>query len=233
MARVSVMDIVDRNELERKLARVLSKGLRAEMKRLLDLLGDPPDLSRVPNEYWRTGWKNIQRNVEPILVYTFVMQAESLMNSVGIGADWAHFNEIAADWGRTYTFDLVHGIEGTTHRALEKLLQKNVPGYFEEGLTSKELAVRLEPQFGAVRSEMIAVTETTRAAVEGERAYVQELVKETGKEMIPIWLTANDDRVCVICGPKNGKPITDGQFPPAHPRCRCGVAWEWPKEVNK
>lgn len=226
------MDIVDRNELERKLARVISKDLRAEMKKLLDLLGDPPDLSKVPYEYWQNGWKDIQRDVEPILVDTFISQAESLMNSVGIGADWAHFNEIAADWGRTYSYNLVTGIEGTTHRALEKLLQKNVPGYFEEGLTSKELARRLEPQFGAVRSEMIAVTETTRAAVEGERAYVQELVKETGREMVPIWLTANDDRVCVICGPKNEKPITDGQFPPAHPRCRCGVAWEWPKEAD-
>ena len=227
------MGIVNRDELERKLARVLSKGLRAEMKRLLDLLGDPPDLSRVPYEYWQNGWKDIQRDVEPILVDTFISQAESLMNSVGIGSDWAHFNEIAADWGRAYSYNLVSGMQGTTRSALEKLLQKNVPGYFEEGLTSKELARRLEPQFGVVRSEMIAVTETTRAAVEGERAYVQELVKETGKEMIPIWLTANDDRVCVICGPKNEKPITDGQFPPAHPRCRCGVAWEWPKEVNK
>ena len=227
------MGIVNRDELERKLARVLSKGLRAEMKRLLDLLGDPPDLSRVPYEYWQNGWKDIQRDVEPILVDTFISQAESLMNSVGIGSDWAHFNEIAADWGRAYSYNLVTGMEGTTRSALEKLLQKNVPGYFEEGLTSKELAVRLEPQFGPVRADMIAVTETTRAAVEGERAYVQELVKETGKEMIPIWLTANDDRVCVICGPKNEKPITDGQFPPAHPRCRCGVAWEWPKEVNK
>lgn len=227
------MEVVNRDELERRLARVISKDLRAEMKKLLDLLGDPPDLSKVPYEYWQNGWKDIQRDVEPILVDTFISQAESLMNSVGIGADWAHFNVIAADWGRTYTYDLVRGIVGTTHSALEKLLQKNVPGYFEEGLTSKELAARLEGQFGAVRSEMIAVTETTRAAVEGERAYVQELVKETGKEMIPIWLTANDDRVCVICGPKNEKPITDGQFPPAHPRCRCGVAWEWPKEVNK
>lgn len=227
------MDIVDRNELERKLARALSKGLRAEMSKLLDLLGDPPDLSRVPYEYWQTGWRNIQRDIEPILVDTFISQAESLMNSVGIGADWAHFNVIAADWGRTYTYDLVGGIVGTTRSALEKLLQKNVPGYFEEGLTSKELARRLEPQFGAVRSEMIAVTETTRAAVEGERAYVQELVKETGREMVPIWLTANDDRVCPVCGPRNEKPITNGQFPPAHPRCRCGVGWEWPKEVNK
>lgn len=227
------MDIVDRNELERKLARVLSKGLRAEKKRLLDLLGDPPDLSRVPYEYWQNGWKDIQRDVETILVDTFISQAESLMNSVGIGSDWSRFNMIAADWGRTYTYDLVRGIVGTTRSALEKLLQKNVPGYFEEGLTSKELAARLEGLFGAVRSEMIAVTETTRAAVEGERAFVQELVKETGKEMIPIWLTANDDWVCPVCGPKNGKPITDGKFPPAHPRCRCGVAWEWPKEVNK
>lgn len=224
------MEVVNRDELERRLARVISKDLRAEMKKLLDLLGDPPDLSRVPYEYWQNGWRNIQRDVEPILVDTFISQAESLMNSVGIGADWAHFNVIAADWVRTYTYDLVRGIVGTTRSALEKLLQKNVPGYFEEGLTSKELARRLEPQFGAVRSEMIAVTETTRAAVEGERAYVQELVKETGREMVPIWLTANDDRVCVICGPKNEKPITDGQFPPAHPRCRCGVAWEWPKE---
>ena len=227
------MDVLNRDELERRLARVLSKGLRTEMDKLLDLLGDPPDLSKVPYAYWQSGWKDIQRDVEPILVDTFISQAESLMNSVGIGSDWAHFNEIAADWGRAYSYNLVTGMEGTTRSALEKLLQKNVPGYFEEGLTSKELARRLEPQFGVVRSEMIAVTETTRAAVEGERAYVQELVKETGREMIPIWLTANDDRVCVICGPKNEKPITDGQFPPAHPRCRCGVAWEWPKEVNK
>lgn len=225
------MDVLNRDELERRLARVLSKGLRTEMKKLLDLLGDPPDLSKVPYEYWQSGWKDIQRDVEPILVDTFISQAESLMNSVGIGSDWARFNMIAADWARTYTYDLVTGMQGTTRRALEDLLRNNIPGYFEEGLTSKELAARLEQHFGAIRADMIAVTETTRAAVEGERAYVEELVKETGREMIPIWLTANDDRVCVICGPKNEKPITDGQFPPAHPRCRCGVAWEWPKDM--
>ena len=227
------MDVLNRDELERRLARVLSKGLRAEMKKLLDLLGDPPDLSKVPYEYWQSGWKDIQRDVEPILVDTFISQANSMMGFVGIGADWSHFNAVAADWARTYTYDLVTGMQGTTRRALEDLLRNNIPGYFEEGLTSKELAARLEQHFGAIRADMIAVTETTRAAVEGERAYVEELVKETGREMIPIWLTANDDRVCVICGPKNEKPITDGQFPPAHPRCRCGVAWEWPKEVNK
>ncbi|MDD2252351.1 MAG: hypothetical protein PHQ10_05230 [Dehalococcoidales bacterium] len=228
------MDVLNRDELERRLARVLSKGLRAEMSKLLDLLGDPPDLSRVPYEYWQNGWKDIRKDVEPVLVDTFITQAESMMNVVGIGADWAHFNAVAADWARAYTYELVTGMEGTTRSALEKLLQKNIPGYFEEGLTSKELRARLEGQFGAVRADMIAVTETTRAAVEGERAYVAELVKETGRAMIPIWLTANDEiaEQCPICWPKHGKPITDGKFPPAHPRCRCGVAWEWPEEAE-
>lgn len=225
------MDIVDRNELERKLARVLSKGLRAEMSKLLDLLGDPPDLSRVPYEYWQSGWKDIRKAVEPVLVYTFISQANSMMGFVGIGADWSHFNTVAAEWARTYTYDLVTGMQGTTRRALEDLLRNNIPGYFEEGLTSKELAARLEQHFGAIRSEMIAVTETTRAAVEGERAYVEELVRETGRAMIPVWLTSNDDRVCPICAPRNEQPITGGKFPPAHPRCRCGVAWEWPEGV--
>lgn len=227
------MDVLNRDELERRLARVLSKGLRAEMKKLLDLLGDPPDLSKVPYEYWQNGWKDIQRDVEPILVDTFISQAESLMNSVGIGSDWAQFNMIAADWGRAYTYDLVTGMQGTTRRALEDLLRNNIPGYFEEGLTSKELAARLEQHFGAIRADMIAVTETTRAAVEGERAFVEELERESGQRMVPIWMTANDEivRKCPICWPKHEKPITNGQYPPAHPRCRCGVAWEWPEEV--
>lgn len=226
------MELINRAELERRLARVISQGLRAELQKLLDYLGDPPDLSKVPYEYWQTGWRGIQREVEPILVETFVSQAEVLMNSVGIGFDWARFNMMAADWARTYTYNLVTDMQGVTRSALEKLLQQNVPGYFEEGLTSKELARRLEAYFGPVRADMIAVTETTRAAVEGERAYVEELVKETGREMIPVWLTSNDDRVCPICGPKNEKPITDRQFPPAHPRCRCGVAWEWPDDED-
>ncbi|MDX9810600.1 MAG: hypothetical protein RBT04_10665, partial [Sphaerochaetaceae bacterium] len=122
------MDVLNRDELERRLARVLSKDLRAEMGKLLDLLGDPPDLSKVPYEYWQNGWRSIQKDVEPVLVDTFITQAESMMNVVGIGADWAHFNAVAADWARAYTYELVTGMEGTTRSALEKLLQKNIPG---------------------------------------------------------------------------------------------------------
>ena len=80
---------------------------------------------------------------------------------------------------------------------------------------------------------MIARTEVTRAAVEGERALVKEtndIVSQHGIDpMVPIWQTRNDEIVCPICGPKHNKEIKDGEYPPAHPRCRCWVTHRLPK----
>lgn len=222
------MDVLNRDEIERRLARVLSRDLRAEMGKLLDYLGDPPDLSKVPYEYWQNGWRNIQKDVEPILVDTFLSQAEALMGTVTIGTDWAGVNMAAADWARNHSETILKELFNKTYEGVSK----TVPQYFEQGWRYTDLSKALEGYFSPIRAEMIAITETTRAAVEGERALVSELVNETGKEMLPIWLTANDDRVCPVCGPRNEKPITNGQFPPAHPRCRCGVGWDWPKEIE-
>ena len=74
--------------------------------------------------------------------------------------------------------------------------------------------------------------------VEGAEELIAKLTKleqmtaETGIELVPIWLTANDEMVCPVCGPRHKKPIKDGIYPPLHPRCRCGTAYE-PKKVSK
>jgi hypothetical protein len=37
-----------------------------------------------------------------------------------------------------------------------------------------------------------------------------------------IWQTMEDERVCDICGPLDGKPMSEvDEYQPAHPRCRC------------
>ena len=90
MAGVSVMtDFLNRTEIESRLARVLSKDLHGELSHLLDMLGDPPDLSKVPAEYWNNGWRGIQKDVEPILLDVFMTQAQAQMNTIGVGVDWA------------------------------------------------------------------------------------------------------------------------------------------------
>ena len=229
------MDFVNREEIERKLARLVGRGLHGELDKLLGLLGDPPRLENVPPEYWQNGWRTIQRDVEPVLLDVYLTQATNVMLSVGIGVSLDNVNHQAVNWARSHTEEVLRGMwrsrQDITAEMLANARQVGeiIAEGYEQGLTIAEIRDRLSYLYSPVRAEMIAVTETTRAVVEGERAYVAQLEAETGQRMIPIWMTANDDRVCPICAPRNEKPITNGQFPPAHPRCRCGVGWEFPK----
>lgn len=220
--------MIDRYEIERKLARVLSKDLRVELDKLLNYLGDPPNLANVPAEYWQGGWKDIQKDVEPILVDTYIEAAMDLADGIGIGIDWGLVNNTAANWARTNLSDLLQKMFQTTYEGVNE----TVPRFFTENWTIEDLTRHLERWHSPRRAELIATTETTRAVVEGERAAVEQMTKETGIELVPIWLTANDEMVCPVCGPRHKKPIKDGIYPPLHPRCRCGTAYE-PKKVSK
>jgi len=220
------MDLANRAEIERRLARVLSRDLRSEMGKLLDYLGDPPDLSRVPADYWQNGWRGLQKDVEPILMDVFLQQAEAAMNSVGVGTDWAAINMAASNWARTQGETILKELFNKTYEGVSV----TVPKFFEQDWTIGDLSAALERWYSPVRAEMIAITETTRAAVEGEVAVMRELEKESGLHMVEVWLTNNDERVCPICAPRNGKPIVGGNRPPAHPRCRCMIGWEHEKQ---
>jgi hypothetical protein len=217
---------LDRFEIERKLGRVLSREFQSELDKLMGYLGDPPDLNNVPRSYWQNGWKRIQNQVEPILVDTFVQSALELP-LVGITIDWDLINADAVNWARTSLVPTLQKMFDKTYVGVNEL----VPRYFEEQWTVHDLAQRLERFYSPVRAEMIAVTETTRSVVEGEKAAVDRLADVTGRRMVPVWLTMNDERVCPICGPRHKQMITDGMYPPAHPRCRCQVAYEYPKEA--
>ena len=69
----------------------------------------------------------------------------------------------------------------------------------DQGLARGELEGQIVGLFGPVRAEMIAVTEVTRAASEGQRGLANE-VAQFGILMIDAWSTRNDEVVCPICG---------------------------------
>jgi len=220
-------EVINRAEIERKLARLVSKGLSAELTKLLGYLGDPPDLTKVPYEYWQNGWRSIQKDVEPVLMDVFLQQAGEIMDSVSIGVDWAQINSVAMNWARTHTEEVMTQMFQKTYVHVGE----NVAEYYRQGWDLKQLRDRLiASDYSPRRAQMIAVTEANRAAVEGERAMVKELTEITGKEMVPVWMTDNDEHVCPDCEPRHEKEIKDNDFPPAHPNCRCSVAWDWPKK---
>jgi SPP1 gp7 family putative phage head morphogenesis protein len=140
-----------------------------------------------------------------------------------ISVNWALANEAATQWATNYTYELVSGITDTTR----DILRREIAGFTESGETFQEFVKRLASRddlFGAQRAEAIAVTEVTRAYAEGNQVAWRESGVTEAKE----WNTANDELVCPICGPLDGKQTPLGDTfdgghdgPPAHPRCRC------------
>jgi len=214
------MELSDRTDWERTLARAVGSSNQAALQQLLTYLGDPPDLMRVPVGFWDTAGAELLIAIRPVLEEIYLTQAEAMMSVVPVGVDWALVNAAAARWVRVYGGQLIKEITETSRQAVGDA----VGDFFEDQLTMGELTGRLERIFGPVRAEMIAATETTRAAVEGERETVSELEK-MGIKFIEIWQTENDEMVCPICGPLHGKAEGDGwtkaDGPPAHPQCRC------------
>jgi HK97 family phage portal protein len=142
--------------------------------------------------------------------------------AIGFGFDWTLANQAAAEWVNRYTFELVRGIQDTTQRRL----QTAVSEWITNGDPLSALVRELESTFGRQRARLIASTETTRAYTEGNvTAYMQSgivtrppnlrppedshpgcrcwlvLGQNADGEWVYIWKTANDERVCPICGP--------------------------------
>lgn len=71
--------------------------------------------------------------------------------------------------------------------------------------------------------ENLVRTEYSHFAVEG----IKSSFKATSVPKGQVW-TAEDERVCSICGPKHGKTV-DTDVPPYHGRCRCTLMPKMPE----
>jgi hypothetical protein len=224
--------MVNRDDWEEKLARILARLSSSQRRKVVDLVGAPPNLDKLDDRFWNGIADDWREELQPELERVFIDMAADFLSGQTIGVDWALMNKAAADWARAYTFDLVKGIQANTRAAL----QSKVGQFFETPTTLGSLRESIAPLFGPERAEMIAITEITRAATMGESAAVN-LLAEQGVNMEAVWHTSNDEIVCYLCGPANGKSETDAiraepyngmtwqtlypYGPPAHPRCRC------------
>ena len=231
-------DVVNRDSLEAELARRFSRLSSKHRRELMSLLGNPPSYANVPQSFWQKVISELNGQFVPLLTDVYLEQAEFLVSSLPVGVDWGLINQRAVTWAQSYSYQLVQGITNTT----QKLIRDAVSNFFEQSMTMGDLETIIGRAFGPVRAEMIAVTEVTRAASEAEVQIGEEMAGE-GLFLDAVWKTNNDELVCPICAPLNGKKAegyrgkrrpywihptkrTEIDPPPAHPRCRCWISWE-------
>lgn len=224
-------DFPARADWERRIERGLASAFAPWLDRLLALLGDPPHPDNVPASFWREVSADVAGELRPALESVWIASARDFAaGRAAISLDWSVINRRAARWAETYTYDLVKGIEATSRRKLQSAI--NV--FFRDGLTKAQLEAKIAPLFGPVRAQMIAVTEVTRASVQGELATVREIRRANpGIALVPVWNTNNDELVCPICRPRN--QTRQGELwydpPPAHVLCRCWLNHVWTRSV--
>lgn len=214
-----------RDRLERRNLADILDGFGQTLDRMggdFVVFDDPNEAARnIQNAYRRHNGAThdaIRRTVTRSADFGVGMAAAQL-ERVGLSVDWDLPLIEARDWANRYTFDLIRGIDATT----EARMQRYIATWFETSEGLDALIDDLTPIFGRQRAEMIAATETTRAAAEGQLISY----RESGVVEYVQWHTAADERVCPICGPNEGfdapvdSPTVNGEQIPAHVNCRC------------
>ena len=178
------------------------------------------------------GDDELERQMVKLIGAAAVGGVELFEESVTLQMDYTMVYSDVAEWARKHAGKAIKDINATTLKAVRKSVSRFVetPGYTIGDIMGELTSHGLD----AKRARMIAITETTNAYAEGQKLAGIELQKKNpGVLVIKRWYTNNDDRVCDICGPLNGKEVAmDEMFdeergisqPAAHVNCRCWMS---------
>lgn len=138
---------------------------------------------------------------------------------LGLAVSMDLVNEQVLEYSRTYVNAWWEEIDAATRKGLRQaIVSWQETGLGQRGLP--DLVDAIEPLFGRMRAERIAVTEVTNIFADGSlMAY-----RSAGIEMVE-FQTARDSYVCTVCGPLNGKryALNDAPKPAMHVNCRCAL----------
>ena len=158
--------------------------------------------------------RDLAGSMSPHLRKVYVEAAEGMVAAYGFPA--ADLDRAAASWADQAAEKAAAAVSVTT-------------------ITHPVTGSKLDAMFGPGRAAKIAVTEITRAVTAGEIFILIQMSDDAGRELISVWYTEDDARVCPICGPLHGTPQEDWSQaepagPPVHPNCRCWLVYEEVRE---
>lgn len=240
----SLDPVAARAHAEQLLTDAFTRGLTAQQRRLLNELdatqGNPTPraLERLWAQEDELLWLSVQDDLRGVASEHGVRAS---INAADPNT-WQLVNEEVVNWvDQRYTspdpvdFGSIPNLNQVSRGQFADALQRwqlgdRTPDNYAQGLP--QLINELQPIFGRARAIRIATTEVSRVFAQSE------LFAARANPFIVYlqWLTANDELVCPICGPRAnrvvGKEDEDGfrvatdnavGYPPAHVMCRCSV----------
>lgn len=217
-----------RGSLEQRIARFISRELariRRQTRAHLAAHGlGQADIAQIPPPDWDTISQTMINGLARELEAVYLRGARAFMDTTGYQMSADDVQRQAEIWADARARLVVLQMNTTSQQRLTTLLER----YFEEPTSLAEFERQLAGYvFAPSRGTQAAITEITRAAAEGQEAVANDL-RANGVELRTIWQTVADDRVCPICGPRQGQAQGTNWYdlPPAHVGCRCFTTYE-------
>jgi hypothetical protein len=233
-------ELPNRDQLEADLAKQLARVSARHRAELEQLLGNPPDASRVPAAFWLNVQKEAQSELTAALALIFATSAEQS----GLAAEdaslaalgWAEQRaaEISVGWAEHGVAMLETSDAAWRNRIDQQRQQQQIdagdrqPAIGQQvtssPITRREIRETSNRIFGPSRVEGVAVTETTNARSMGAEIGIEATVGLSDDDM---WVTRGK-HPCEVCIPLNGtlRPYWSRYYPDgptAHPRCQCEI----------
>lgn len=214
-----------REQLEKRFGRELTTAFDNQLDTLLPASASDDVVRNAPGQVAQTSEpvrEVLRRNLASGAELGVTVASETL-EQIGMSFDFNMANVRASKWASDYSYELIRGMNATTQARMQQAVND---WFLERSTTVRDLAKELEATFGRKRAQLIAITETSRAAAQGSiTGYEQSGIVQEME-----WLAAKGERTCPQCNELHEKraPLR-GTFPgghgppPRHPKCRCTI----------
>jgi SPP1 gp7 family putative phage head morphogenesis protein len=209
---------------ERRIERNFRAFLEGQKKRVLTYIRTH-DMKAIQPSFWDDEISKLWRELGKDFVGILVHGVDGGLNllpggGTGEGADMDKINMTILNYMRNYRNKWLSKIEETSRRYIEQKINDWMLSGDPLSTLIKSIEEDSGGMFSKARARRIAVTEVTRLHAMGNKLAWEE----AGTVSQWRWNTANDELVCPICRPNNGKlfPLSelDNRLP-AHVNCRC------------
>lgn len=165
--------------------------------------------SRPSDPFWLNEDALLMEATDDLVLTALLAGGASGLTSLPVGAqqlvDMDIFNQQALDYLFKYQLATVPGLNATTRKSVIKIIED----WLLSGESLQALEGKLVPIFGSIRAARIAATEITRIYAMGN----QIIWMASGLVGAKRWMTANDERVCPLCGSLDGTIVQlEGNF---------------------
>jgi SPP1 gp7 family putative phage head morphogenesis protein len=211
-------DEAERLAAEAAALTLVTKIFLDQLKRLRQAVKEGNGQAGSLSGFWQAEESIITRALLPFFDETLGTAALAGGSQLAIGIDWGLVNQSVLKLAREEAALLAAQLNKTSQAQAAQI----IADWIADGGSMDELVERLERIYPTARAKATATTTVTRLYARGNLAVYKDSGVCTGWR----WNTANDERVCPMCAPRDGEEygLDDSEsLPPIHVGDRCWI----------